>query len=275
MVSTASAAIRLSLFIAWTLLCLVPYLLLMILRAEGGLCLFYWRIVCRITGLNVAVFGQMTTERPALFVSNHVSYLDILVLGGLIRASFVAKSEVAGWPGINIIARLGRTIFVERRPVRAAKQTGQLARRLLKGDSLIVFPEGTSTDGNRLMPFKSTLFSAAEIEINGQPVLVQPLTITYTRLNGMPMGRVLRPLYAWYGDMSLAPHLWKVLGLGQAQVEVEFHPPVRLTDYATRKGLALHCHRAVRHGLSRGLSGRRDEPVRTKAPQSATVDAHG
>ncbi len=267
MVSHLSALIRLTLFLTWTLLCLGPYLAVFSLgKLRAALVCIYWRVVCRITGINLAVFGKMTQERPVLFVANHVSYLDILVLGSLIEAIFVAKSEVAGWPGINILAWLGRTVFVERRPRLAISQTTKMTKHLEGGESLIVFSEGTSTDGQRVLPFKSALFVAAETLIDGQPVLVQPVSVTYTRLNGMPMGRAWRPLYAWYGDMTLVPHLWKVLGLGQALVEIEFHPPVRLSDYASRKALAQHCHRVVKHGVSLALSGRRPETVSTPPP---------
>ncbi|MBF0166378.1 MAG: 1-acyl-sn-glycerol-3-phosphate acyltransferase [Alphaproteobacteria bacterium] len=262
MISQISAFIRLSLFICWTLLCLVPYLAIFALGdLRATFARRYWRTACRIAGLKPVVFGQMAQEKPVLFVVNHVSYLDILVLGGLLNAIFVAKSEVAGWPGINLIAWLGRTVFIERKPRLAVGETAKLTRQLKAGQSLIVFPEGTSSDGHRVLPFKSALFTAAETLVGGQPILVQPVSITYTLLNGVPMGRAWRPLYAWYGDMTLVPHLWKVLGLGQAQVEVEFHKPVRLTDYASRKTLALHCHRVVRHGVSRAITGRRPEAV--------------
>lgn len=266
-ISHAGAAIRLTLFLVWTLVCLPLQLVLLAVGQGHAMLPFYWRIVCRVVGLNVRTFGALSLERPTLYVANHVSYLDILVLGSLLKARFVAKSEVAGWPGISFLAIIGRTLFIDRRPARAASQTAKIAALLQQGESLIIFPEGTSTDGNRMAPFKSALFSAAEFEVAGKPLLVQPLSITYTRLNGMPMGRVWRPLYAWYGDMSLAPHLWRALGLGQAEIEVEFHPPVRLSDYASRKGLAQHCERMVRHGLSRSLSGRRDLPPAAKPAQ--------
>lgn len=273
MISHASAAIRLSLFLIWTFLCLPIQLLAMLVGHGHALLPFYWHVVCRIVGLNVAVFGQRCDERPVLYVANHISYLDILVLGSQLKARFVAKSDVAGWPGINFLAVIGRTLFIDRRPALAASQTQKIADLLERGESLIIFPEGTSTDGNRMAPFKSALFKAAEIDVAGRKVLVQPLSITYTRLNGMPMGRVWRPLYAWYGDMSLAPHLWRALGLGQAQVELEFHPPVRLSDYASRKNLAKHCETVVRHGLSRALSGRREIPLPTNRPQSDKIAA--
>ncbi len=124
------------------------------------------------------------------------------------------------------------------------------------GSDLVLFPEGTSSDGNRVLPFKSALFGAAESLVDGAPVAVQPVSITYVRLNGMPMGRYLRPFFAWYGDMELASHLWALLGLGNVTVNVEFHPVVTRANFASRKALAEHCHNVVAEGVASALSGR-------------------
>ncbi len=211
---------------------------------------------CRIVGVKPTVHGEPVTDRPILFVSNHVSYLDISVLGSLLDACFVAKQEVNGWPIFGYLARLQRTVFVERKAARAADQREVLRARLLQGDSLILFPEGTSSDGNRALRFKSALFDAANIELGHGHVEVQPISIAYTRFDGMPMGRLLRPFYAWYGDMELAPHLWRALGMGTIGVDVIFHEPVRLEEFGSRKALAQHCEKVVSDGLSSALGGR-------------------
>jgi len=218
----------------------------------------------RIAGVTPTVHGTPVTDRPILFVSNHVSYLDISILGSLLDACFVAKQEVNGWPIFGYLARLQRTVFVERRAVRAADQREVLRERLLQGDSLILFPEGTSSDGNRALRFKSALFDAANIELDHGHVEVQPISIAYTRFDGMPMGRMLRPFYAWYGDMELAPHLWRALGMGTIGVDVVFHEPVRLEDFGSRKALAQHCEKVVSDGLSNALSGRLDRTSRAR-----------
>ena len=118
-----------------------------------------------------------------------------------------------------------------------------MIRRLENGDNLILFPEGTSSDGNAVLPFKSALFSVAQVEPHGRPLLVQPVSLAYTRLDGMPVGRALRPYFAWYGDMTLAPHFWEVAGLGHTTVDVVFHSPVTIAGYESRKALADHCRR--------------------------------
>jgi len=216
----------------------------------------YHRLCCRILGFRIAARGAPSDRRPTLFVVNHVSYTDITILGALIRGSFVAKSEVARWPLFGVLAKLQRTVFIERRAHRTAAQRGAIASRLAAGDGLILFPEGTSGDGNRVLPFKSALFSAAESAAGEAPVVVQPVSLAYVRLNGVPMGRLYRPFFAWYGDMEMAPHLWTLLGFGIATVSVEFHEPVLASAFPSRKALAAHCRTVIAEGVSRALSGR-------------------
>src|SRR5256714_15267935 len=148
--------------------------------------------------------------RPVLFPANPVSYLDITIFSSLIAGSFVAKREVAGWPLFGWLAKLQRSVFIDRQVRSTADQRDSIAGRLAAGDALILFPEGTSGDGNRVLPFKSALFSVADQPATG-PVTVQPVSIAYTRLNSMPIGRRYRPLFAWYGAMPMAPHLWRGL----------------------------------------------------------------
>ncbi|HZS84833.1 MAG TPA: lysophospholipid acyltransferase family protein [Stellaceae bacterium] len=232
---------------------------------------WYHRLCWRILGFRVEVRGAISERVPTLFVSNHVSYLDITILGGLIRGSFVAKMEVARWPLFGQLARLQRTVFVERRAAHTVRHRNAIAERLAARDNLILFPEGTSGDGNRLLPFRSGLFSAAETKVDGASVAVQPVSIGYVGLNGMPMGRFYRPFFAWYGDMEMAPHLWTLLGLGTLTVVVEFHPVVTLAQFGARKVLAEHCRRAVAAGLAAALSGR--EAASGEGPRQAAVPA--
>jgi 1-acyl-sn-glycerol-3-phosphate acyltransferase len=224
----------------------------------------YHRMCCRILGFRIAAKGAPSERGPTLFVVNHVSYTDITILGALIRGSFVAKSEVARWPLFGVLAKLQRTVFIERRAHRTAAQRGAIASRLAAGDGLILFPEGTSSDGNRVLPFKSALFSAAESAIGAAPVVVQPVSLAYVRLNGVPMGRLYRPFFAWYGDMEMAPHLWTLLGFGIVTVSVEFHEPVLASAFPSRKALAAHCRSVIAEGVARALSGR-EQAVATPA----------
>jgi 1-acyl-sn-glycerol-3-phosphate acyltransferase len=236
---------------------------------------FYHRQCCRILGLRVHCVGLPTTAKPVLFVANHISYSDITVLGSLIAGSFVAKSEVAGWPLFGRLAKLQRSVFVDRQVRTTARQRDAIAERLDAGDALILFPEGTSSDGNRVLPFKSALFGAAFNRPDGEPLTVQPVSIAYARLDGLPIGRRLRPLFAWYGDMAMAPHLWRVLGLGSVDVVVEFHPAVAVADFASRKALSQHCRDRIAAGVSAALAGQRmpvpGESARRLHPASAAA----
>lgn len=222
----------------------------------------YHRLCCRILGIALEFHGERSAHRPTLFAVNHSSYLDITILGASVEGGFVSKAEVARWPIFGWLAKLQRSIFVERADrAGAARQRDAIRRRLDAGDNLILFPEGTSNDGIHLLPFKSTLFSAAEDE----RVLVQPVSVAYQLLDGIPLGRFYRPFFAWYGDMSMGPHLWKALGMGRLTVVVQFHEPLRLKDLGSRKTLAEHCHRVIGEGLTAALAGR----VGENAPRPA------
>jgi lyso-ornithine lipid O-acyltransferase len=225
----------------------------------------------RLLGIHIKVDGERSAEKPTLFVANHTSYLDIEILGALIEGSFVAKREVARWPFFGWLAKLQRTVFVDRRVRSTASQRDAIRERLDEGDNLILFPEGTANDGNRVLPFKSSLFSVADYSGRGGALAVQPISLAYTRLDGIPLGRFYRPFFAWYGDMELAPHLWAMLGLGTVEVAVIFHRPVTLAQFGSRKALADHCYRVIARGVARALAGRTEEPASSSVdvPQMA------
>ena len=214
------------------------------------------RLSCGLQGIEIRKTGIAADGGPIVYICNHASYLDVPVLGGLLDARFVAKAEVARWPVIGALSTLQGTIFIERRAQGVRQQPAELRQALQEGANLVLFPEGTSSDGNRVLPFKSALFAAADAVVDGVEVRIQPVTIAYSRHRGVPMGRRLRPCFAWYGDMTLVGHLWTFLGLGGVGVDVVFHEPVRLSQFASRKALALYCHDQVAHGLSEALSGR-------------------
>jgi len=271
-------SIRLSLYLGTTLPLMGVQAVLLALRSPlaAELPRLYHRMCCRILGFRIAAKGAPCDNRPTLFVVNHVSYTDITILGALIKGSFVAKSEVARWPLFGLLAKLQRTVFIERRAHRTAAQRGAIVERLAAGDGLILFPEGTSSDGSRVLPFKSALFSAATTGAGGgRSVVVQPVSLAYVRLNGVPMGRLYRPFFAWYGDMDMASHLWTQLGLGIATVSVEFHAPVLAGAFASRKALAAHCQGVVAEGVARALSGRERDgaPPRQAEATAATAGA--
>ena len=281
--STTLRLCRLAIYLPFTLLLMPVQAIGLALgqRWVVGFPRFYHRCCCYILGLRVRRIGRPTATRPVLFAANHVSYLDITIFGSLIAGSFIAKHEVARWPLFGWLAKLQRSVFINRQVRSTADQRDSIAARLAAKEALILFPEGTSGDGNRVLPFKSALFSVADHAATG-PVTVQPVSIAYTRVNGMPIGRRYRPLFAWYGAMAMAPHLWRVLGLGRIEVVVEFHPPTTLAACGSRKMLARYCEERVKSGVATALSGRRRprrkapaDPSRRPAPADAAAVAPG
>ena len=213
----------------------------------------YHRFVAWLFGIRIRVIGVPASG--ALLVANHTGWLDIVIFSAVMPLSFVAKSEVGSWPFFGTLARLQRTVFVTRaRRSETGAARDEIRERLLAGDTLVLFPEGTSSDGNGVLPFKSALLGAAEAEIDGRHVTVQPVSTAYTGIHGIPMGRENRPLYAWYGDMELVPHLWESLKAGPLDVVVEFHSPLSL-DMMDRKQLAKAAETLVRAGQMRALAG--------------------
>ena len=163
---------------------------------------------------------------------------------------------MAEWPLFGLLAKLQRSVFVDRRVRTSHLQATALGRRLEAGDSMILFPEGTSDDGNHILPFKSALLSVAELRAKGEPLTVQPVSLTYSRVDGVPIGRHLRPFYAWYGDMDLLGHAADLVGLGRLTVTVSFHPSVTIDQFGSRKALAQHCYEQIVRSHSDALSGR-------------------
>ncbi len=212
--------------------------------------MYYHRLVCRILGVRLKIVGEAPRLGPTLIASNHVGWLDIVILSAVAPLSFIAKREVNGWPFFGSLARLQRTVFVDRdRRHATGNSRDEMQERLKAGDILVLFPEGTSHDGHEVLPFKSSFFGAAEYE----GVVVQPISIAYSGLRNLPMPRRLLPLYAWYGDMDLAPHLWEALKTGPIEVTVVCHPPLSLNGEMNRKALARHAEEQVRRGVALAL----------------------
>lgn len=255
--------VRLVLYLGWTFACIPVQVVAVRLKSRFKVRfpMFYHKRCLRLLGVELEVRGEQSDGHPVLFVVNHSSYLDIMVLGALIPGSFVAKAEVAGWPLFGLLAKLQRTVFVDRRARFVAAQREEMLGRLKGGDDLILFPEGTSSDGNRVLPFKSALMSTAEIEIDGRPITVQPVSIAYASLDGLPLGRHLRPFFTWYGDMEMASHIWQMVGLGRLGVVVEFHPVMTVKELGSRKVLAERSWRLVAAGVSAAITGRPQEPA--------------
>jgi 1-acyl-sn-glycerol-3-phosphate acyltransferase len=228
------------------------------LRLQRTIPHFYHRILCALIGVRIREIGVRSTASPALILSNHVSWLDISVITALSPVVFVAKREVAGWPLFGWLAKLQRTIFINRQ---ARHQTGaasrEIAGRLLGGDAVVLFAEGTSSDGIRVLPFRSSLVGAVHHALGNSThhthITVQPMSLAYVSLSGVPMGRGLRQRVAWYGDAELIPHLLAVLSAGAVDVTVSWGEAVAYDMSADRKAIASGAERSVRRMTAAAL----------------------
>jgi 1-acyl-sn-glycerol-3-phosphate acyltransferase len=277
LVSAAFVVLTAILAIALTVLSLLR------LPGRGGLSIAYSRVVCALLGVRVRVEGTPPAGRPVLILANHVSWLDILVITATAPVIFVAKSEVAAWPLIGRVARARGTVFVERgRRHQTSGANSAIAGFLAEGQSIVLFAEGTSSDGNRVLPFRSALVGALKEALaqGGADIAVQPLSIAYTRIQGLPMGRQHRPLVAWYGERDLVPHVREFLLRAAVDVTLSWGEPVAY-DGAHRKLVVGVLQRAVRSMTAAALSGRpaiapaKAPAASAAAPEAATAGPSG
>ena len=226
---------------------------------------FWHRMIAKLLGMRIHVTGELSLERPLLIAANHSSWADIVVLSTIAEVSFIAKSEVKTWPLFGLFAVLQRSVFVERdRKQSTGRQADTIAGRLAKGDAMVLFAEGTTSDGNRVLPFKSALFGAAQVALRGteaHKVLIQPISIAYTRVQGLPMGRYMRPVSSWPGSVGIIASLLSIVREGAFDVEVRIGAPVEFTPQSSRKSVAAAMERQVRAMMQTSLMGRDIEAV--------------
>ncbi len=209
---------------------------------------FVCRNAFRILGMRIAITGTPMLERGAV-VANHSSWLDIFSLNAAKRIYFVSKSEVASWPGIGWLARATGTVFIERNPARARMQTELFQDRMLAGHKLLFFPEGTSTDGLQVIPFKTTLFQSFFAPELRDEIKIQPVSVIYHAPDGMDPR-----FYGWWGSMEFGTHLLATLAPARSgSVEVIYSVPLKVADYENRKTLAAACEAAVRSAHAAAL----------------------
>jgi 1-acyl-sn-glycerol-3-phosphate acyltransferase len=229
----------------------------------------WWhRFAARVLGIRLHRTGEMASARPLLLAANHVSWVDIIALGAVADIYFVAKADMIDWPIMGWLCTLQRTVFVEReRRGRSGEQANEIGRRLVAGDPMVLFAEGTTSDGNLLKPFNSTLFGAAKMALEAAPqgkVFIQPVAIAYTRLHGMPLGRDKRGHVAWIGDQDLLPHVVTLLRGGALDAEIRFGEPVEFNAASKRKETARRVEEEVRAMF---VSAIRD-PLPSKLPRA-------
>jgi 1-acyl-sn-glycerol-3-phosphate acyltransferase len=242
-------ATRLFLFLLAALFT-IAYQSILMLFTKGPVALVYPRLFhafcVKLLGIEVIVEGEIERGPNVVYVGNHVSYLDVQVIGSLVHGSFIAKKEVESWPLFGILGKMGRTLYISRAPKDAAAATNMIADRLEEGLPLIIFPEGTSSDATNILPFKSSSF---EIFLN-KNIKIQPFTISILKVDKEKAATpLLRDKYAWHGDMTLEPHLWALAKGKGAVVKVVFQKPVLSNSFSDRKTLSSACHDLVVKGL--------------------------
>ena len=211
----------------------------------------FHRLLIWLLSIKIEYEGDFKNSTSCnLFVSNHISYLDIPILGSMAPLRFVAKSEVKQWPILGFLSKLASTIFITRVRSDSLFQKNKIFNLLSEGKKLLIFPEGTTSDGNRVLPFKSSLFSALE----NKNFIIQPLIIIYSDLNGMPINRWLRPIIAWYGDMELMPHLSILKNIKSIDVKIIYLKPVNTMNFSNRKELSNHLEQQIHEAYSAGGS---------------------
>jgi 1-acyl-sn-glycerol-3-phosphate acyltransferase len=238
---------------------------------------FYWAVFAYLIGIEVRVIGRAEgchSGRPVVYVSNHSSWVDVPIVGGVLDGCFVAKADVAGWPIISTIARLGRTVFVSRVRASTGKERDTMRAVLRAGDNLILFPEGTSSDGSRVLPFRTSFFALAEArggENLAELPLIQPVSVVYDRLGGLPAGRASRPVFAWYGDMDIASHFWRLAQHIGLRATVLLHTPLDPARFTDRKALSQAVWQIVADGASTLRQNRPACPLGLPAAQPAEM----
>jgi len=225
----------------------------------GSISSNYYRVLCSLLRIRVRVSGARVGGRAVLFVSNHISWADILAIGSIGPVAFVAKREVASWPLVGITAKMQRTVFVDRtRRHQTGDAVAEIIKRIENGTSVVLFAEGTSSDGNRVLPFRSALLGAVEAAAvsGGSSILIQPMSICYTGQHGIPMGRQHRPLVAWYGDLDFLPHIKALIERGAVDALVTYGEPVPADRGTDRKAVTKQLEGTVRRLLAANLRGR-------------------
>ena len=234
--SPGLSTLRIFPLVIWTIFCSFMQLFFFSLGKKKFFIFYrlFFKGLTKIFGIKIFYRGNLK-KKNVLYVSNHVSYLDIILLASSMDGIFVAKSEISKWPLINKLCKLGKTIFVDRQNrLKAKEQTNFIGNNLKTGYNVILFPEGTSSDGKKVLPFKSSLFGTIESQ-STKNFFLQPVSITYTKLDGIPVDNKFRPFFAWFGGMDLLSHAWKFMGLGVSEVKISFHRAKEFSSFKNRK----------------------------------------
>lgn len=209
----------------------------------------FFKLSLHVLHFRITSIGAPSDLRPLMIVSNHSSYLDVFVVGAQIPVSFTPKREVRSWPVIGFLCVLADCVFVERRPAYMEQARSEMAKRISEGRVLCLFPEGTTSNGKTLKPFKSGFLSLAE----DHALPVQPASITLTHIGDDVITDATREMAAWVGDATFFGHFWNVLGMPGLRATIRWHAPLHLKDFADRKALTKAAETMVTAGVMADL----------------------
>lgn len=265
-ISQTRAAIRFSLLVLWTIVLLVPGILTYHLHKEyhEKMVKLYFKGALKIMGVKVGQKGYNNIPNDSmLFVSNHTSYMDILVLGSKIKVRFTPKIEISKWPIINFLVKMSLPVYIHRNASKSLEQKQNIKKIIEGGDSILIFPESTTNDGIDVLPFKSSLFSVAEPEDDDHAddhIAIQPISIVYTQIDGEPATVDNMDKVAWYGDMKFLPHFWNLLAAKGAKVKIMYHSELYYEDFGDRKSLSKHCEDVITKGVEELKNEQQEKP---------------
>ena len=254
-ISQTRAIVRACLLTLWTVAVFTVGIFTYHLHKETHekLAKLYFKISLKIMGIKVGEKGFDNIPKDSvLFVSNHTSYVDILVLGSKIKVRFTPKIEISKWPVLNWLVNLSLPVYIHRNASKSLEQKQNIKKIIEGGDSILIFPEATTNDGNEVLPFKSSLFSVTEPEEDDHAddhIAIQPISIVYTHIDGEPATAANMDKVAWYGDMKFLPHFWNLLAAKGAKVKIMYHSELYYEDFGDRKSLSKHCEDVITKGV--------------------------
>lgn len=249
------AAIKFVIFTLWTtaVMLVAAFTYSFNREAHEKLIKIYCKSALKILGIKVGEKGyENIPEDSVMFVSNHTSYLDILVLGSKIKVRFTPKIEISKWPIINFLVKMSLPVYIHRNASKSLEQKKKIREIIEGGDSILIFPESTTNDGNEVLPFKSSMFGVAEPNENAhedEHIAIQPISIVYTHIDGEIASEHNMDKVAWYGDMKFLPHFWNLLACKGAKVKIMYHSELYYEDFGDRKSLSKHCEEIITKGV--------------------------
>ncbi len=239
------AVFRALAFLCWVIICVPIQVTVKFFKLpiQNRLPLYFHKVLTRfILGMKVETAGTMSPTVPTLFLCNHMSYLDTISIASVIPTHFVAKAEVADWPLFGYLTKLQGTVFIDRRNKKGTAEQGEAMVAVMRDKkNIVLFPEGTSTDGSEVKFFKSGLLQSV-LDMSDVDVIIQPISIACYGKNG------IEQRYAWYGDMTLMPHLWTVFKTSGLTIRFTFHEAFKASRFADRKELGEYARKQVENG---------------------------